>query len=73
MREAASLPGRHIGQVSRLSAHTSIAIEIDDHDAMTGTVRVGRGGMEPFEGWLTLLAVLERAIERGRAERPDGH
>lgn len=46
-----------------------IDIRLSDPGSVRGVVRNG-DRTESFEGWLTLLAALERVIERGRNGRP---
>jgi hypothetical protein len=40
-----------------------VELELDDQDALAGTVAVGGGEAMPFSGWIGLFAALEGTVD----------
>ena len=49
-----------------------VELELDDQDAVAGTVALEGGESSPFRGWLGLFSALEGSVGRVRDGGPSG-
>ena len=49
-----------------------VELELDDRDAVAGTVALEGGESSPFHGWLGLFSALEGSVGRVRNGGPGG-